>query len=124
MLQPTGAEPLAAYTAKFYAGTPAITRNQVGYGTVYYIGIMGNQQLINDLLRMTATHCGLSPSHLPEGVFRTRRSNREAAFTFYMNATKETKRITLTERGYDVLEERYVLGDVQLKGYEVLIIRT
>ncbi|MEB8341346.1 beta-galactosidase [Streptomyces endophyticus] len=37
LVLPRGAEPVARYTADFYAGTPAVTRNRFGDGEAWYV---------------------------------------------------------------------------------------
>lgn len=56
-----GAECLATYADDFYAGTPAITKNQFGKGTTYYIGTNMNHDGIAKVLEMAASEAGVAP---------------------------------------------------------------
>lgn len=56
-----GAECLATYADDFYAGTPAITKNQFGKGTTYYIGTNMNHDGIAKVLEMAVSEAGVAP---------------------------------------------------------------
>lgn len=49
-----GAESLAAYTSNFYAGSPAVTKNTFGKGTVYYVGTELEPVLLDKVLTEAA----------------------------------------------------------------------
>ena len=55
MMHLEGAQMLASYDENFYAGMPAITKNQYGKGFTYYIGTNMDQEGIDKVLKM-ATH--------------------------------------------------------------------
>ena len=55
-----GAECLATYAEDFYAGTPAVTKNQFGKGYTYYIGTNMNGDGIAKVLDMAVAQADVS----------------------------------------------------------------
>lgn len=65
-----GTEILATHTDQFYAGKPAIVKNSIGKGNVYYIGVISqDKELEKQLLRDIYTENGASILDLPDYVF-------------------------------------------------------
>ncbi len=124
MLEPKTAESLAIYNKKFYAGRTAISRNTYGRGIVYYVGVMGNDELASDLLYDMVRACNLNPIRLPKGVYLSSRVNENKRYTFYINRSNQTAHVHIQERGYDILNRKSVYGKVQLNGLDVLILQT
>lgn len=56
-----GAEALAYYGSDFYAGTPAVTRNQYGKGSTYYVGTVLAPEALGKVLGQAAEQAGVSP---------------------------------------------------------------
>ena len=56
-----GAEALACYGEDFYAGTPAVTKNSFGKGTVYYVGSQPDQGGLGKILDQLAETAGVLP---------------------------------------------------------------
>ena len=56
-----GAECLAQYDKNFYAGMPAIARNQFGKGCTYYLGTNMNQEGIAKVLDLATQSAGVMP---------------------------------------------------------------
>ena len=124
MIKPTTAETLAVYTRKFYQGRTAITRNRVGQGEVYYVGVMGSDTLLLDLLTDVADACRVERRAMPDGVFVTRRSNDQVCFTFYVNINQEPARVVLAEQGTDAITGKRVSGEAVVGGLDVLVVRS
>ncbi|MGP4041103.1 beta-galactosidase [Gracilibacillus sp. D59] len=123
MLELNTAKSLATYTKKFYAGRTAISKNQYKNGIVYFVGVMGNDSLMKDLLKDVANECGLAYTSLPDGVYRTCRQNEECKFYFYVNMNNEPKELTLPEVGTDILTGERITGKVTLDALDALIIQ-
>jgi beta-galactosidase len=62
IIKPTTAKPLAAYTDRWFAGTPAMTVNRVGKGTVYYLATVPPPEFLRDFIRQLLPACGLAPN--------------------------------------------------------------
>ena len=56
-----GAESLAEYSSDFYAGMPAITRNQYGRGRVFYIGTNLEEKALDKVLDQVTAEANVSP---------------------------------------------------------------
>jgi len=123
MLETKTAESLAVYNEKFYAGKTAISKNHYRTGLVYYIGVMGNEQLISDVLWDITSECQLSPVFLPEGIFVTRRRNVKDCYTFYINMNRNSKKVYIEEEGFELISGQQLSGEVDLGGLDVWIVR-
>lgn len=92
----TTAEPLAVYAKEFYAGTPAITRNQCGAGRVYYIGTEMEPALADRFTQELVDATGLAPLlDTPFGVEAVHRDTADRRFIFLLNHTSESHSLTL-----------------------------
>lgn len=86
ILETDGAEVMAAYDSEYFSGTPAITRNAYGKGTVYYIATVGEQALYDKLIRSAVTEAGLSfIPDLPPRVEVTTRTGNGQTTRFVFN---------------------------------------
>lgn len=56
---PEGAESVGSYTQDFYAGTPAVTRNQIGDGSAWYVGTCLDQRGVDWVIRHALQEQGL-----------------------------------------------------------------
>ena len=56
-----GAEALATYGEDFYAGTPAVTKNAYGKGTVYYVGTQPEAAALDKILDGVMSRAGVAP---------------------------------------------------------------
>ena len=124
LLETTSAEALAVYRDKFYAGRTAISKNNYGSGRVYYVGVMGNDELVSDLLLDIVKEREIPYVHLPEGVFVTQRKSESTCFTFYINKSTETRTVPLLEKGFDVINDKPVADQILMNGLEVVVVRS
>ncbi len=104
VLELTTAQPLAVYGHEFYAGTPAITRNEVGCGCGYYVGTtMGDalaDQFIATLCRDAAIAPLLATPHGVEAVHRIA-NGRRYLFLLNHNRTEQPVDIPAAYRPWD-----------------------
>ena len=56
-----GAEALATYGEDFYAGTPAVTKNAYGKGTVYYVGTQPEAAALDKIMDGVMSRAGVAP---------------------------------------------------------------
>jgi beta-galactosidase len=93
LLEPTTAEVVARYTdrRKFYRGAPAITRNQYGHGTVYYMGT--SLTPISNMLfyRRVLREVGIPFRFLGTEIERVERKGRNQDYEILMNHSGKTK---------------------------------
>ena len=91
LLETDTAEPCAAYVGRFYAGTPAITRNRFGKGFAYYVGTIGGKSLYRTLLlKVFGEHEIPTLEGLPQGVEANCRESDRGPVWFLFNNTLET----------------------------------
>lgn len=124
MLKTNTAETIATYKKKFYAGRTAISKNHLGKGTVYFVGVMGNENLAHRLLTDIAEEVQLEYATLPDGVYYSRRKNENDSFDFYVNMSQEPKEVDLIEGGVDIVSGEKVSGKIRIKGLDALILQS
>jgi len=99
-----GAEVIANYAQDFYAGTPAICRNNFGKGQVWYLGSRAETALIDRLAALVCSECKIE-SIFPaqEGIEVTRRVKDGKEIFFVLNHNKEETKIVLPFKCRDLL---------------------
>ncbi len=96
ILETEGAEALAVYDSKFFRGTPAVTKNAYGGGTVYYIATVGSQALYDKLARSIAESAEIPfiPDLPPRVEVTTRTGNgKTTRFVFNNSGEKQVVRL-------------------------------
>ena len=119
-----GAQMLASYDENFYAGMPAITKNQFGKGFTYYIGTNMDQEGIDKVLKMATHQADIhpvvdEPTALEVVCRRTADSTHYYIFNF-----KETD-IVIPDQfvGFtDLLTGKKVESGMRMKQYDALIL--
>ena len=87
LLEPEGAQVLARYQGRFYSGAPAITKNQLGKGSAYYVGTIGERAMYRTLLIGAFQEQGIPIVRLPQGIEATTRSGEGGTYQFFFNNT-------------------------------------
>ena len=97
----TTAEVLAAYTQRFYAGTPCLTVNHYGDGRCYYIAARTEDAFLVDFLREILP---VSPlAQVSEGASVTARFSDEKRYVFVHNPAHEPGQAVFESSMRDVL---------------------
>ena len=123
LLDVTSAESIATYQSEYFAGRTAITRNRLGDGLAYYVGTVPDDEGYRLLLTEAAKASGLSLIPLPEGVERSVREGNGKRVAFYLNLTKESRRIeSLPSGGKDAFDGSAVPQALDLQPMEVRIV--
>lgn len=121
-----GAECIAEYASDFYAGTPAVTRNRFGYGSVYYVGTQLEQAALAKVLSMLCAEaeiCGLTADATPLEV--AVRATDDAAYYFLMNFSGQNASVPKEFVGQtDLLSDTILSEQTLLKPYDVCIVRS
>ena len=116
------AEVLARYGEDFYAGRPALTRNQFGAGEAYYIAARTGDDFLTDFHASLAARLELArafPSALPEGVTARRRGGA----LFLMNFTSEPREISeLPDSVRDFFDGTLLTAPLTLPPYAVRVL--
>ena len=84
-----GADVLATYAEGPTAGSPAVTRHEVGRGSACYVGTELEEQGLAELLDVVLDSAGVRPvlAGLPRGVEAIRRESEQASYLFLINHT-------------------------------------
>lgn len=122
-----GAKVLAEYTTDFYAGYPAVTANQYGKGTAYYIAFRSYGSFLQDFYDEVMREHGIKPVldiALPQGVTVQKREDERNVFYFLQNYDDAAHMVELPAEGfYDVLSETKVGQFVELPAYSYRVLK-
>ncbi len=121
-----GAQVLATYEKDFYAGYPALTRNNYGKGTAYFVAAECGEDFLRDLTvhltHETGTSCTLAAS-FPEGVTVSRRVRDDGSgLWFVQNFNDHSLTISLHESLRDAETGETLSGDVKLDTFQCLVL--
>lgn len=122
IIRPEGAETLAAYGGDFYEGTPAVTKNSFGKGTVYYVGTQPDHDGIAKILDALTAGADVKPLILDETELEVDlRTIEGREYWFIINLTGTPKSAPESFRGEtDILTGKPV-GELQ--GFDTVIVR-
>jgi beta-galactosidase len=88
LLELDGAQAIAEYDERYYAGMPAACRNAYGAGTCSYVGTVGDKSFHRALLVSELRLAGIDfIENLPAGVESCTRSAEGREFRFFFNNT-------------------------------------
>jgi beta-galactosidase len=99
------AEAIAEYEGDYYKGTPAVTRNQFGKGTAFYVGTVPDPDGMDWLIDEACRKADIQPvlPVLPAGVELVRRTNDTHTWLFALNYSNEEVKLSLERPGYELL---------------------
>ncbi len=121
-----GAEVLATFEHDFYAGSPALTRNQVGKGSVYYLAAKMDETFWSDFTQALIKETKiprLLKSEPPKGVHIRNRCDEEKEYIFIQNFNNHPVEIDLEDLSALCMESGDVVkGTVSLEGWHTRIL--
>jgi beta-galactosidase len=124
---PQGAVALGVYQDDFYAGTPAVTRNQFGAGEGWYVATALDQPGVSWVIRQVADRHGLIGPYadLPDLEATTRIAPDGSRLVFLLNHGVEPVELNAHLSGADLLSGDLVQAGqpVRLEPHGVLVIR-
>lgn len=126
LIEPATAETLAVYNTDFYAGMPAVLKNEYGMGTAYYIGFRDDGQLIQDLYEKILTERGIANSfidHFPAGVSAHTRQDDTNIYMFIENYSGEKTAVNINGSFTDMGTGEAIAGKIVLDNYDVRILK-
>src|SRR5699024_4612739 len=126
LIQPTTAQPVAAFGSDFYAGMPAVTRNQVGDGQAWYVGSVLDADGVDRVVRRALDrHDLVGPYADDEGVELAIRGDGDRAVHFVLNHAAQPRRIRAHVGGTDLLTGRSITRAeaIDLAPTDILILR-
>ncbi|NLI61105.1 MAG: beta-galactosidase [Clostridiales bacterium] len=119
-----GAESLAEYSSDFYAGMPAITRNQYGRGRVFYIGTNLEEKALDKVLDQVTAEANVSPviDESTKLEITYRESDTEKMY-FIINFVEDEQPLPKFFVGRkDLLSGKELDDSMTLKQYDVVMI--
>lgn len=120
-----GAECIASYGSDFYAGMPAVTKNQYGDGYTYYIGSCMDAEGIAKVMGMAVADGQVTPVVADATKLEiTCRKAEDSDFYFVMNFTDEILEVPADLVGKeDVLTGQLVQAGDKMSKYDVKIVK-
>lgn len=124
-----GAKALLVFEKDFYQGYPALTKNQYGKGTAYYVCADAGEDFYDQFFRNVMEKASIKPlvnGEIPEGVEVTSRESEKYEYLFLQNFLREPVRLkekTLSglAEGTRLLGEISDLGEIE--NFETVIVR-
>ena len=122
IIRPEGAETLAAYGGDFYEGTPAVTKNSFGKGTVYYVGTQPDHDGIAKILDALTAGADVKPLIPDETELEVDlRTIEGREYWFIINLTGTPKSAPESFRGETDILTGTPVGELQ--GFDTVIVR-
>ncbi len=125
LLHTTTAEVIATYTQGFYAGRPALTKNQFGTGTAYYAGTLPTQNWLRDWIGSICAEQGVQPlvTAEPDVEAGLRTGEDGASMLVLINHANRSRQVNLLgKRGRSLLDDRVITDELILNPYDVLVL--
>jgi beta-galactosidase len=118
------AQSLATYEQEYYAGSPAITRNEFGNGTAFYVGTVPDENGMDWLIEQFCVTADVKSNALnvPAGIEDLQRVNGTSSWWFILNHSAAKVSISLERNGQDLLTGREVNGSIELDPAGVAIV--
>lgn len=122
ILEPEGAEILAEYKHKSYAGSAAITINRFGRGWAAYIGFLGDGEFYKAFAeRICREHNIFAAVTAPEDVEVVERTGPRGRVVFLLNHSSENRTVPLPP-GANALLDTCIGGSIELEPYGVEVV--
>jgi beta-galactosidase len=118
------AEAIAEYTSNFYAGSPAVTKNQFGAGSVYYIGTQLEKELLDLVLDEAANKLNSTVIDEKTALEISCRYTEDAVYSFIINFHEQEEKVPTQFVGkQDLLSGKQLTEDTILEQYGVYVIK-
>jgi beta-galactosidase len=117
-----GAKALAAHTEGPVAGSPALTRNEVGEGAAWYVATRLEPEALARFVADVTTAAGVSPVvDVPAGVEVVRRAGDGRSYLFVLNHTDQD--VEVPARGIELRHNQAVDGSAVVRAGSAAVIR-
>jgi beta-galactosidase len=121
-LRPTTAAVVESFVDGPVAGSPAVTRNELGTGTAWYVATQLAEPDFEALARRVLTEAGVATTHVGPDVEVVTRESATAAYTFIINHSASA--VTLEVGGTELLTGEPVAGSIEVAPGLVRVVRT
>jgi beta-galactosidase len=124
ILSPATAKTLATYGKRYYAGKPAVTLNQSGRGSVFYVGTESSApRFYNWLAAEACRAAGVTQAPgVPAGVEMAVREKAGEKLIFLINFTDSAQTVSLHQKTRDARTGEDMPEDVQMKPLDALVL--
>jgi beta-galactosidase len=119
------AELLAEFEQDYYQGSAAVTKNQFGKGTAFYVGTVPDPAGMDWLMDQACTTADIKPviPDSPNGVELVRRTNGTQTWLFALNYSNEEVNVPLVQPGYEVLSGKSIDTSLRLGPTDIAIVQ-
>jgi beta-galactosidase len=118
------AKTLATFGEDYYAGSPCVTENQLGFGKAYYLATRPDEEFIRTFAEKILADKGIRMQQLAKGVEVVTRSKNQNTFDFYLNHGDTDREVKLAGGKYeDLLTGATYENVLHLTKYGVYILR-
>lgn len=119
-----GASALANFENDFYAGLPAVTKNQFGQGQAFYVGTRLDQDGLAWLLKEVTQAAGVAPVlDVPQGIEAVRRSNGANEFLYLLNHNLQATTVAFGGQATELLSGSELDSSITLDARGVAILQ-
>lgn len=117
------ARTLMTYGSDFYKGYSALTVNDYGKGSAWYVAADGEKEFYEDFIKRLMKHCkisGVVAEEIPQGLEVTTREKNGACYYIYQNFGKGAVKLPMPEGDVECL-----YGDIEseLPIYEMAVLK-
>lgn len=126
LLHVTKATPLATFEKDFFAGRPALTRNDFGDGHAFYLATKPSAEGLDAILeQICIEHANVNPVlETPDGVEATLREQGDNRFLFLLNHNDEEVSISLNRhKGKEILSGKEISDTMTLAPLDTVVIK-
>lgn len=118
-----GARTLMTYGSDFYEGYSALTVNDYGKGSAWYVAADGEKDFYEDFIRLLMKHCevsGVVSEEIPEGLEVTTREKDGVCYYIYQNFGKKAVKLPVPEGQVEWL---YGNDKCELSVYDLAVLK-
>jgi len=120
VFKPTTASVLATYQSRFLDGKPALVRNRVGKGMVYYVGTVPSDAMVDTLMNEVLINADIAPlaKATDKLVEITTLKRGTISYVYAINFTDKDQALQLSLPMKDVLTNEKLEGKTVVKAME------
>ncbi|MFD1466028.1 beta-galactosidase [Lapidilactobacillus mulanensis] len=127
LISPTTAKTLGTYENNFYQGTTAITANQFGQGTAYYLGARMDREFLKEFYAPIIKKLNLKNEFIEQPKFEVSCQTRikdGCQYHFLMNFSEQLQTVTTTKNTTNVeTNEPISAGLITLGKYGTMVLK-
>ncbi len=124
VIKENGAKAVATYKNNFYAGTPALTINEIEKGKVYYSCVMNCPEFFSEMVRDICFENEIVITPCPLDIELTQREGENCVFTFVINNANNIYEMELSEDAYDILSDQYLKKNIRIDALQSFVFKT